>query len=270
MVSVKNTTPDEEGPQEHTTPPIDVEAELDRDRTPAAPASSSDDLFAGTTHEGHGHSQAGVATKVMFVRTIGEVTGMVAAWALVMRGMNGLAKNSVEAWKNSTAEKLILPRVDRIEGLVQKYIPGLASKKLIEARETGDKFKIARQYAPYVTDMPVAVVASFGGKVWAQEELNKRLDVPLDTHENITSAVLDNAVQLGSFAYLASPVGKGTRDACNRMMTKIIKPYVKEADLSNYADYATSLQVPNALAFGASSLYLVRQALDTHDKEQQK
>lgn len=263
MVSITGTAPDEEqGPQAHNTPPVDVEAELDR----ARPEQSKKSVFEYEGHDDHEHSPAGVSAKVMFVRTIGEVAGMGLSWFAAMKVMNGAFEKSTMRMKDRVSEKYILPRIGKIEAFVQKYVPGIASKKLVDARELGDASKVARTYAPYLTDIPVALVASFGGKVWAQEELNKRLDVPLKTHENWTSAFVDNGVQFGSVMYLASPVGRGHKEAFSRLTEKLIKPYVRQEKLADYADYGASFQVPNIIAFASSSAYLLRQALDEPDR----
>lgn len=265
MGTVGSTTPVEGTDEPMEQPQIDVDAELDRPRA----SEPQQDAFDADEHADHGHSAAGVTSKVMFVRTIGEVAGMVAAWALSMKLMNGVFRKSSMRLKDAVGEKLLEPNVDKIDSFVSRMAPGLVGKELQAARDTGSAKKIAREYAPYIVDLPVAVAASFGGKVWAQEELNKRLDVPLETHENVFSAVIDNGVQLGSIAYLVSPVGLKHKEQLTQMVEKIVKPFVKPEDLANYADYGANVQVPNLIAFGASSAYLLKQALEDPNKSKE-
>ncbi len=217
----------------------------------------------------HRYTKKGTAMKVVFVRTIGEVATMLGAWLFVMQGMNGLMEKRLDRFKWGVARKHIRPVVEKLDGFLQNTFPGIVTKEVVEAREAGNLDQLAREYAPYFVDLPTSLVVGTAGKLCVQEELNKRLDVPLSTHENVFSAGLDNAVQLGSVLYLAHGAGKVPKEKLEQFFTHVLAPIEKDPHkLSKLATYATNIQVPNMLAFGVSSKYMADKVMEEIDRQQ--
>lgn len=193
-------------------------------------------------------------------RVVGE---LVTDWGA--RGTTAIVKaifgGPRDAVNRFVSANIVLPNLEKIEGTIDKLIPGVETPSDREKRRIGTREERADRIAASMFDLSTDFVGGYLVQVIGQDALDRAFRLPRIGYEKQAQfALVDRAVQIGSFVAL-NPIGGDMNKAAQKPISGFVERLLNGVGIKTskeradwYASQLMNVRVPNASGSLAAGL----------------